>query len=287
MDLHAELQRLSEDKSPTGGSLFGAVLKRSMLFPLTSVPIFFGICALVVSSLFGGLAFFNAVALWMGLAAGASLAYNMTARRQKHIDKAVFRHEKMRAMNEKRKLSQIQRHFLRVGTQGEEKQYREQAAKQLRISLEKFDTFRSVLRNRFQETELTYDRYLGAGREVFHHIVDNLNRVLELFQALNAMDVVHIEDRLKYLNGLRGATESDQKEVKTLNQRHETWRRQWAQVADLLRENEESLTAFSDTVAALNELDLSQTSRARFSGDTAMRELKALADRAQSLVSPG
>ena len=102
MNLHAELEKLNAGKPLTSGDVMGAVVKRSAIFPLTSLPAFFALGATVLSSLFGGVEFLTTSALWMGAAAATSFLYNVTARRKKHVERAYFKHSKQAGLKQQR-----------------------------------------------------------------------------------------------------------------------------------------------------------------------------------------
>jgi hypothetical protein len=287
MNLHEEIEKFGLEAPLTGGEMMASVVKRSLVFPLTSLPALMAIGSTMIASFVGWGGFFSTSALWFGAAASVSFGYNLVFRRKKHLEKTIFRHVKMQGLSRRRMLAALQRHFLRHGSAGEEKELREQAAKQLRMSMEKYEALRNVLASRFLKTELTYDRYLGAATEVFHHIIDHLNRVLELLNAIESIDVKHIQQRVAYLESQASLKAADEKELVTLHKRLETCQKQWSSLSSLLTENEESLTAFSDTIAALNAVDVSQKERAKVSSTSAMNDLKSLAERAKTLNRPG
>ena len=146
----------------------------------------------------------------------------------------------------------------------------------------KFKAFETLLRRKLNPSEMTFGRYLGMTEQVFLAGLDNLARISDTLKGLSAIDVKHVQRRLKDLAEDGVDSKAQDQEIASLKERLALLQSQRDQVDAWLAQNETAMTQIDRVMAAIANLDTS-ASHATMTMETAMQDLKGLADRAPKL----
>jgi hypothetical protein len=127
-----------------------------------------------------------------------------------------------------------------------------QAATHVRQLTEKLDAFVNVLKMRFSESEMTYHRYLGVATQLYDGAFRNLESLQASGSSIKAINPQRLQAHITDLD-LQGR--GDSRESLALKERYKVYNNQLSQVEKLTAQNEEALTALSDTTSALASVD--------------------------------
>lgn len=155
-----------------------------------------------------------------------------------------------------------------------------QGAKQLVQFQKKFDTLIDILRTKFDEGQLTYQRYYGTAQEVYLSGIDNLNSVVMSYKALESIDIEYMRNRLKYLS--KKDYESDihlKKEFNAIKRGIETFENQNEQIKAFLAENATALVQIDDTTISISQITRTKNNEAQVDMENSMSALTELAKR--------
>ncbi len=152
--------------------------------------------------------------------------------------------------------------------------------RQLEAVDSKADSLYEVLNERLNAGEMTYARYLTAGRQVQAAVLENLREVVLASKSIRTISVHKIGRRLAELDGASGS--AVERERSSLEDRIELHAFQSDRIADLLAQNESLLTAIDRTATALSSAPIGRSSRG---AEEAMEELVELAERAKKYAS--
>ncbi|MGF1664482.1 MAG: hypothetical protein ACFCVG_18805 [Kineosporiaceae bacterium] len=155
-------------------------------------------------------------------------------------------------------------------------------AQQLTAVLDKGDNFTDVLGRRLDAGEMTYARYLTAGRQVVAAVVHNLSEVSLAFESIRTIDAPGVERRLRELQP--GTGRAAERERHTLMARLDLWRSQQERIDDLLADNEAAMTALAATATAISRTPMGTPAA---DSDVATAELEGLAERASRYAADG
>jgi hypothetical protein len=122
-------------------------------------------------------------------------------------------------------------------------------AEQLEKLQEKFDNLVILLRQKLDESELTYNRYLGLAQEVLLSGIDNLAAVSSALTTISDMDPDRIERQLGELR------DQSNGEATALRERLELYQQQRQKIEQMLQQNEIALTQLDKTQVAISDLD--------------------------------
>lgn len=146
----------------------------------------------------------------------------------------------------------------------------------------KFRALEGMLRRKLNPTELTFGRYMGMTEQVFLAGLDNLGRIADTLKGLSTIDVRQIKTRLHDLAMDGIESRAQDQEIATLNERLGLRERQRDLIDRLLAQNETAMTQIDLVMAAIANLDTSAV-HATMTMESAMQELKVLAERAPAL----
>jgi hypothetical protein len=155
-------------------------------------------------------------------------------------------------------------------------------AQQLTAVIEKGDNFTDVLGRRLDAGEMTYARYLTAGRQVVAAVVHNLSEVSLAYESIRTIDAPGVERRLAELRPATGR--AAERECHTLVARLDLWRSQQERIDDLLADNEAAMTALAATATAISRTPMGTPAA---DSDVATAELEGLAERASRYAADG
>jgi hypothetical protein len=155
-----------------------------------------------------------------------------------------------------------------------------QAHEQLAQLVKAFAAFKSVLRQRFDPSEMTHGRYLNAGEQVFLSALDDLNRAGTLLQAMATMDLERMRAQRRQLERNKERDDPSERELAAVNARYESHEAQMNEVRGWLTANEEALTQLSAATGTLAQIRTSQ-GLAQIESNQAMMQLEELSARAK------
>lgn len=146
---------------------------------------------------------------------------------------------------------------------------------------DKFDAFKRLLDGKLKPGELTHTRYIGMGEQVYLAVLDNLDRVSDIQQSVQAIDEAFIAKRLKQLEQEARAESAVSSEKNALKERAALLEKQHQRVTQLYAENEQAMTKLDNTLSAISEMTTGGK-HASLDLETAMQELQRLAEQAQA-----
>lgn len=253
----------------TQESIDKAVRKRMLGSP---VVIYTGVAA----TLAGMAAAMFASPLTLGLAASGPLlllaGWQIEKRLRSKGYSLQYLEEANRKLQEERtaKLSQLVEKLREVRSR--------QAIHQIKLLNQKFHNFQEILAEKFSVGELTYGRYLGIAEQVFLASLDNLERVYLALKSIATVNPAEEQSRLKELESQSSKTAAG--EAETLRRRLKLREEQIELVQQLLLQNEQAITEI-DHVTAKVATVVTEKGQAELALDSAMEELRRLAERAQ------
>lgn len=138
----------------------------------------------------------------------------------------------------------------------------------------KLDDFNEVLRRKFGENEVTFQRYAGVGEQLYTGAKHNLQSVLTSAKSIQSIDTERLEGQLYELER-RGRSDTD--EAKAIKDRYRMYVDQTKTIDRLVEQNEKALTALSDATTQLASVDTASGDMPRM--DSMIEDLKRLAER--------
>jgi hypothetical protein len=250
-----------------------AVLMNTLQRPRVLYPTAVGCLGGLAALLLGPAAVFVVPAL-LGLTVGAgSWAVDNTLNQQKNSAEYLLRLRERISGQRSASLARLQANLGTLGFQA--------GLEQLDQLQKKFDAFQDLLGRKLNPEELTYGRYLAMTEQVFLAGIDNLNRVADTLLALATIDVAKLQARIHELETDNIESKGQDLEIQTLRERMVFHDQQRERIDQWLGENEAAITQMDRVMAAIADLDTS-TGHASMTMETAMQELKGLAERASS-----
>ena len=241
-----------------------AVTKKNFSHPMTLFPTSAGLAATIGAVLIGGPAVWAMSLGLVGLGV-VSWCANQFLRFEKlasgHM--AALR-EQMRIKREE-KIGLLQHQLGELGCPS--------GSSQLAKLHEKYQTFKEVLDQKFNQTEFTYGRYLGMAEQVYLAGLDNLEKIALSLKSVSTIDESYINKELHLLEEKKGGSTDAQRDA--LLDRLGLIQKSKDKVGDLLAQNERALTQLVSTASKLTEIETGpgQSSMAM---DQAMEELGRL-----------
>ncbi len=206
---------------------------------------------------------------------------NITFRREIFAKRYVVVLNKRSEEKRAKLLESIKKHFMDYSKNKDLEVYSSQGEEQFVRIKEKYNNYKECLDEKFEKTELTYGRFLGAGEQIYFSVLDNLERIASALKIVAGIDDDYIRQRMQHLDSLAredNLQEADKKEMKTLTERLTLKKQQLEKVNELLTINEEAMTQLDQSTARLSELNTTRN-RASIDMDTARAELEELIKR--------
>ena len=248
-------------------SIKKAVLSESLQSPVTIYPsvlgvlgavgvLAFGVSSLTLGIVLGGAAI--AVSGWLFEYFGRHQKYSLAYLEKLHLQMQQERDQK---------LTQIQQELNSINAN--------EAKQQLSLFHNKFENFKSILVKKFDEKELTFNRYLGIAEQVFLAGLDNLENYYLTLKSISAVNVEQLRDRLSSLDADQDAIEID-----ALQKRLDIYQQQLEKVNVIKQQNEIALTELDHVTSKLANVQ-TKKGLADLDMDNAMEELARMARRAE------
>ena len=158
----------------------------------------------------------------------------------------------------------------------------EQGRAQVSQFEEKFNNLAEVLRRKLSSQELTYSRYLSTAESIYNSGIKNLEQVAVFLKGVSEINIADIRRKIAKLDRLERITPAQERELATIREREKIYSGTQEKVAELLAQNEESLTGLDKTAVAIAAIETSS----RITGSTdqmdlAMEELRRLLARGE------
>jgi hypothetical protein len=231
-------------------SISQAVRRESFLHPMVLYPTAIGMLSGFAAMLY------NLPLLFIGmggmLAVGAGTSVINYFFREKAITDRYLEKLSKKLIDERAQLLATLRSDLEGASKvyGAE-QYGRQGLEQFALIEKKHQRLRELLQKKFAVGELTYGSFLGAAEQVYLSVLDNLLRIASFIQSAETIDPQYIASRIENVQGLKKVTEADEREWQALKKQLELRDNQLEQVNVLITENEESIIAMDETIAAI------------------------------------
>jgi hypothetical protein len=131
----------------------------------------------------------------------------------------------------------------------------ERGVKQLQEFEAEFDSLISLLRQKLDQNEITYQRYYAMSQGVFLAGIDNLRKVLETLQSVDQVNVSDLEREIRQLRSPKCSERNKEGRAAALNTRIENVKRQQEAAEDLLDENEQALAQLNTAGTEIAKMD--------------------------------
>ncbi len=159
----------------------------------------------------------------------------------------------------------------------------DQGADQMRLAKEKNDALDTLLKQKLSADELTFARFMGTAEQLYFSVLDNVRRVTDLLRSVESIDLARIEKRLREISKHKTPNGDDGKEKVALEGQKNLRQEQLDRIGTLLRENEEALTQFDRTTAAVASMETSKARDASVGLETVMEDLQRLVNRTKNM----
>lgn len=154
-----------------------------------------------------------------------------------------------------------------------------QGADQMKLAKQKNDTLKTLLEQKLSADELTSARFAGTAEQLYFSVLDNVRRITDLLRSVESIDVARIDRRLKEIFRRKSQNGDEGKEKAALEGQKGLRAEQLDRISMLLRENEEALTQFDRTTAAVASMETSKSRDASVGLETVMEDLRKLVKR--------
>ena len=231
-------------------SISRAVRSETFLHPLSLYPVSLGIVSGLGAFLFNAPLFFTITGAFIALAGSTALVnffFREQAIARRYLDALTAEF----AAHRQKTLKNLNRELAEAAQLPELRGHGVQGHEQMQRISKKYDHLRELLDRKLQKNELTYGRFLGAAEQVQLSVLDNLIHISALLGSIGSIDLAYIKQRQQDLRSLDTISDADKREFQTLKKRASLRQSQLGQVNQLLTENEESMTAMDETIAAV------------------------------------
>ncbi|MGB0748333.1 MAG: hypothetical protein ACPGO3_06275 [Magnetospiraceae bacterium] len=264
---------MAVESNLSDASVKKAVLNRTLTHPVSLYSTVLGILGVTGAVLFGS----GPALVGGGVALGVGLGT--------WIVNYFFRHDRLandfvRAFYEEQK-AEVAERPKRLRQQLQNQGFTDGDAQMAKLQ-EKFEHLQRVLAAKFEPTELAFARYLGIAEQVYLSALDNIQHEATRFESIRTIDPEYLGEKLSMLE-LKGAPEAEKVPLLERLSLRDT-------VLDSVQQglltNERALTTLDTTsvkVAAVK----TKGKQATLDLDTAMAELKSLAERAKHYERSG
>ena len=257
------------------------VLKKTVTHPATVYPLALGALGVLGCALFGPVGLPLAVAIG-GFAVGSgSWVVNFFFRGDQLTDELIADMRKAMAEANEQKRLNLRDDLETCRDIAGADEIVEQAIRQFDTVGAAFDGLLNVLSMKLNEGELTFGRFLGSANSVDHSVLDNLQNIIIYLNGIRSIDVSYIESRLRSLQKMKARSETEEVEMKALQERMKIRDDQIKKIREMLTANEQAITIIESSTAKIGEMKTGET-YSNVDIDTAMQELKEIAGRASA-----
>ena len=252
-----------------------AVLRQTLIHPVTLGGIGVGIAAAVAAGIGGGVVALGITVAALAIGLGSWL-FNYFVRRLEYVRRHVEGVNAERERARMQALGRIRATLFDLAQNGGGAELAARGLEQFQRIHVEHDTFGELLAKKLNVGELTYTRYVNAVDHAYQTIIDNLSSLVDRLRMVNDIDVGALLRRIERLE--IGGPESADK-LADLRSRLALWDARAAEIEALLGENDAAITALlrtSAAVAGMRDLDRSEGPGL----DLIVGDLERLAERA-------
>jgi hypothetical protein len=141
----------------------------------------------------------------------------------------------------------------------------------------KFEVLVEVLNQKFETTQLTYQRYYGIAKEVYLSGIDNLNNIVISIKTMKSIDLDYINFSLSEIEKKDKNNMAVKKELDALLRSKESYSNLQDKIENILAENETALTQIEQTTIAISEITRSKNNEAQTDMENSMKALEEMA----------
>ncbi len=141
---------------------------------------------------------------------------------------------------------------------------------------EKFETLVEILKKKLSTHELTYSRFVTNAELICSSGIKNLEKVTDLLTSIRTIEIADVRRRIaKFERSATPMSSSGKREYEALKTSAKIYEEVETKVADLLAQNEESLTVLEQAAVAASQIQNDSVSEM----ELAMKELLHIASR--------
>jgi len=152
------------------------------------------------------------------------------------------------------------------------------ALNQLVRVVDKFEKFKNILDIKLEQKEITYERFMSVTEEVYYNILDNLEKVKNIYQSIEDIDVNYIESRINTLEEKDDLSREMKEELISLKNRKSMLLNELESVDKYISINEKAITDIDNMKIKLGKL-LTSSKQANREFDLNIAELRKMAKR--------
>ncbi len=250
-----------------------AIMKNSIQHPLVLYPGAVGILGGAAALLLGPTVIPIAAAAAGGIVSIGALLTNFTLRKEQITNDYVQSLHEQLSQSREKSLSELKSKL--------EQARSKQGLDQLERLQEKFELLESILSEKLNPGEISFNRYLGIAEQVFLSVIDNLSEVTTRINSIQAIDIDFLNSKMLELDRQKNIDEHQRLEMESYSKRHRIYNEQQKTIKQLFAQNESAMTVIDETTAALSGIT-TRKGMSTLDLETAMQELSQLASRADA-----
>ncbi|MBI2039384.1 MAG: hypothetical protein HYT22_03885 [Candidatus Niyogibacteria bacterium] len=235
-----------------------SVHKAIFLSPAATYPLMLGgigFAALLAPWLVAGLAFPLIIVSSAAVVVGAaSWAWNFGLRRDVFETRYIKEFKERLARQSEEALVELHERLQECRSVEGGEAIAEQALSQLGLIQEKLDAFQNMLKQKLDAGELTFGRFLATALQVYASVMNNLRSIADHLQSAGSIKIEYARKRARELEKIKTPSQNDTDEIATLEERIALYEAQIAKADGLLTENEKTMTAVDQSIAAVAEM---------------------------------
>lgn len=152
------------------------------------------------------------------------------------------------------------------------------ALKQLLRVIDKFEKFKNILDVKLEEEELTYKKFMSVTEEVYYNILDNLQKIMDIYSSIEDIDPGYIEYRIEKLEKKEDLDRETGEELKALKERRNMLFNELSAIEKYISINEKAMTDIDYMKIKLARLNISK-GQARREFELSLADLRKTAER--------
>ncbi|WP_018247973.1 hypothetical protein [Orenia marismortui] len=152
------------------------------------------------------------------------------------------------------------------------------ALNQLLRLIDKFEKFKNILDIKLDKEEITYERFMSVTEEVYYNILDNLEKIKNIYQSIEDVNLGYINFRIDMLENKADLTTEMREELISLQKRKGMILGELDSIDRYLSINEKAMTDIDNMKIKLGRVKTS-SSQAKKEFDLSIADLQKMANR--------
>lgn len=144
--------------------------------------------------------------------------------------------------------------------------------------IDKFEKFKNILDVKLEEEELTYKKFMSVTEEVYYNILDNLQKIMDIYSSIEDIDPGYIEYRIEKLEKKEDLDRETGEELKALKERRNMLFNELSAIEKYISINEKAMTDIDYMKIKLARLNISK-GQARREFELSLADLRKTAER--------